>query len=470
MSKYYTPINLHSYTITTPGITQEQVSKGLLTMMEWLKDEQNLYYKTQLDGLTQKLVGDGIRLNGSLNSLGRKLGIEPANKADYQPYNMSEMFRASVLSKTSYHLQNETLLTTITSMGDPSELGAREVLAEYKRTYPSLKLPKYELVKRTLTRLQNGVLHNVPKGDGVLPLWAGDGHYCSLTRDKNDLYLTLPISGVGRVTLRFKLPKSDRFKGDKVTRPNVYLDKKNRIKFGFTVQKPFPNPKPHESVMGVDLGRVEPFTSTIYWGEHYSSPIHPSHKVNSVKNRITHLLKHSKSLYAKEMLNEKKGHLDKAGVLRVERLRLRSKISRLKIEQSHYVANQIVQVAESYNALIVLENLSWVPHSKWDQARTQEHITHKAKTKGHKTRTINPKHTSQTCPRCEGKVTHSGRATHCLRCLRVLNRDILASRNIAGKAYSLAFNQLTQLSLPTRVMRPVTTGSKVSYPTTRNTT
>ena len=45
MSKYYTPINLHSYTITTPGITQEQVNKGLLTMMEWLKDEQNLYYE-----------------------------------------------------------------------------------------------------------------------------------------------------------------------------------------------------------------------------------------------------------------------------------------------------------------------------------------------------------------------------------------------------------------------------------------
>lgn len=473
MSKYFVPINLTSYEILTPHVTRSEVDEGLRSMMEWLKQEQNNYYKNKFPQLIESLLDGEIELRGSLNSLGRKLGIDVSSKASYQPYNMSEMFRVSVLSKASLYLQEETLLSLITSLSDNvEELDPKKVREEYKKSYPSLKAPTQEFVKRTLLRLHKGVIHGVPSGDGVLPLWASDTHYSKLSRDGNKVFLTLPVMGLNKkVTLLFSLPKSERFQGVKVTRPNVYVNRKNGVSFGFTIQKPLPHMREHESVMGVDLGKVEPFVGTVFWGGKYSSPVMPTRTSNRISQKLNRLASHSKSLYMKEMFNKEKGHEQKSETLRVERLRVRSKMSRLKIEQSHRIATKIVQIAEQYNALIVLEYLSWVPHGKWDHSRSQEAIEHKARIRGIRTRKISPRNTSKDCPRCGSKVKHSGRATHCVKCVRVLDRDILASRNIAQRAYPTSFNMLSQLSLHTRVMRPVTPGSPHDYaPVIRNTT
>lgn len=464
MSKYQVPFKTTKYKIITPKVSDEQVKCALLDMMVYLKEQQNHYFTNDLDQLVSKFMDEKTSLSGSLNSLGRKLGIEPRTKAVYQAYNMSEMFRTLILGKTAGYLQNEAILGVVNNLGkEPISITPKEVVDEYKRVYPYLKPPSFMLVKKTLGRLVNGVLHGIPQGDKVLPLWACDTHYCKLSQTGRELYLSIPFKDMGRITLSFTLPKSERFQGIKTSRPTVILNHKGQITFAFSIQKEVPKPTPTESVMGIDLGLVQPFTGTVIANGTYSQPIHPNHKVVHYQGKVQHLKKHSTSLWSKEVLNQARGHNNKAEVLKVERLRVRSKISRLKVELSYAVSNQIVQIAQEANANIILEDLSWVPQSKWDHSRTQDTITHKARTKGIRTRKVNPKNTSQNCPTCGGKVTHSKRRSYCLVCSKGLDRDILASRNIALRALRLKVlpKHYSQLSLHTRVTRPVTPGSNV---------
>lgn len=427
--------------------------------MEWLRANQDVYYERCFGDLTQKLLTENIQVKGSLNSLGRKLGVTPPIPATYQLHNTAEMFRVSVLSKTSLFLQNELLQEIIMGQENPTPMN---VLKAYKKNYPQHKAPTYRFIEQTINRLtKTGVTHGTPTGDGVLNFWATDMHYSKVTRAGHDIYFTLKLENIGLVTLKFRLPNKTRFEGGKITRPTVYLDQKGEIRFGFTIQKDLPKsttPKP-TSTLGIDLGLVEPFVGTVVFGDGtHSSPYLPNRRTNYYARKIQSLKELSSLLFRKQNLNEQKGHESKSLVLKTERLRLRSKISRLKIEQSHALANQIVAIANHHNAIINLEKLNWVPNSSWDQARQQDMIEQKARTKNIKVRKINPKNTSNTCPRCGNTITHSARATHCINCSKSLNRDILASRNIAQ---SRKPQYLKQRSIQTRVSYPATTGNNL---------
>lgn len=192
----------------------------------------------------------------------------------------------------------------------------------------------------------------------------------------------------------------------------------------------------------------------------HSSPYLTNNKTNTYKNKINKLKEINNRIWLKEELNNIKGHAHKAQILKIERLRIRSKISRLKIGQSHTLANHIVQIADQYNSIIHLEQLNWVPNSKWDQARQQDMIQEKARLKNIKTKKINPKNTSNNCPTCGNLIKHSQRATHCTPCNKTLNRDILASRNIAQNNKP---KQTKQKSLQTQLAKPATTGELPNY-------
>ena len=107
-----------------------------------------------------------------------------------------------------------------------------------------------------------------------------------------ELYLSIPFKDMGRITLSFTLPKSERFQGFKTSRPTVILNHKGQITFAFSIQKEVPKPTPTESVMGIDLGLVQPFTGTVIANGTYSQPIHPNHKVVHYQGKVQHLKKH----------------------------------------------------------------------------------------------------------------------------------------------------------------------------------
>lgn len=460
MSKYHVPINLTRFTVESNNATTVQVVHEIKALMKWLKTNQDHYYQNGFTDLTERLLNEELILKGSLNSFGRSIGLTPPIPATYQLHNTAEMFRVSILAKTSAYLQNEIILTIIQDQDEPTP---KSVLAEYKKYYPNHKTPTQQFIKNSIKRItENGVTHGTPKGDGVLNYWATDMHYSKVTQNGSTIYFTLKLENLGVTTLKFLFPNKERFTGGKVTRPNVFLDKKGNLKFGFTLQKELPKDMPQrDNILGVDLGLVEPFTGTVLFGDDtHSSPFLPNHQVNIYHRKISRLRDLSSKVWLKEELNKVRGHAGKADILRTERLRLRSKISRLKVEQSHALANQIVTIAESHQAIIYVENLAWIPNSSWDQSRQQDMIEHKAKIKNIKVRKVNPKDTSNKCHRCGSLVKHSGRASHCVKCVRSLNRDILASRNISQ---SNKPRKITQKSLQTRVTKPATTGAVNNY-------
>ena len=463
MSKYHIPLNLTDFTIENSETTTQEVKNELLKMIKWLKTNQTTYYTQHFTNLINKVKNESVELKGSLNAVARKLDIHPPQTHSYQPYNTAEMFRTSILTKTAGYLQNDLTLEIINKMSETKpldELTPKEIIKAFKETYPDYKTPKTQVIKVIVQRLlTSGAIHSKPSPDGVLYFWATDTHYSKVTNDNKHIYFSLKLENIGQLTLKFDLPDKDRFKNGKITRPNVFVSKKTgKITFGFTVQKQAPVLMNSRSYLGVDLGKVEAFIGSVITEGTYSAPIHSNKKINFLNKKINKLMVLSSSLFNKEKMNEKRGHQHKYDVLRLERLRIRSKISRLKVERAHYIANQLVGVADAYNANIVFEDLSWVPQGKWDQARVQEFTQDRAKKKGIRVQHVNAKNTSQLCNVCGVQVKHSGRATRCSKCLKRLDRDVLASRNIANKLARKNFKVLVQVSVQTRVSKPVTPG------------
>lgn len=164
--KQHVPINLKQFVVQNNTATNNEVTRELRELIEWLKTNQNNYYQNHYDELVNKILSENIQLKGSLNSLGRKLDIKPPTPATYQPYNLAEMFRVSILSKTSLFIQNELITNILQSLEKPTTLN---VLESYKKYYPTHKPPTYQFIKRAIDRLTTtGVMHSIPKGDGVL--------------------------------------------------------------------------------------------------------------------------------------------------------------------------------------------------------------------------------------------------------------------------------------------------------------
>lgn len=457
MSKSHVPYNPTNYEIETPGVSQQDVERAIRGLMDWMRHEQESFLKHELDELVLNIKTQDTPIRGSLNSLGRKLGIEPTNKTPNGSYNNAEMFRTSILTKVAGYLQSEFLLDVILGLAENPD--PRDVIIAYRAQYPSHQSPTYQFVARTIDRLARlGTTHGRPTASGVLPLWATDTHHSKLSQQGRELRLTWSLTNLGRVTLLFKLPKGERFTRGKATRPTIYLDKRGKIRFGFTLQTQNPNPTTTQNTIGIDLGMVEPFVGTVLTPEGYSHPYSGNKRVNQLTSKIERLKQLGAGLFAKESLNKERSHSRKAEVLRVERLRVRSKVSRLKTERAHHVANQIVSIAQHYNAQIIMEQLNWSDSGKWERARTQASIENKAQQTGTTTKKINPKNTSQNCIKCGAQVRHVKRLAHCDDCRVVLDRDVLASRNIAARGSRVSFVSLNQLSLLTRVTRPVTPG------------
>ncbi len=465
MKTIVTPINLVKYEVITPGVNTAQVNAALRTMMVWLKSNQTEYYRNGLDTLSTKVLDESVRFTGSLNSLGRHLGITPSIPASYQAFNLAEMYRTSVLMKTVGYTQNQALYEVLGQYS--TEPTVKEVLQTFKEQYPHLHAPKWSYIQRTITTYYSkGVVQGTPTPDGTLPFWATDTHYSKVSRDSRVVFFTLKLEGLGPVTLKFNLPNKARFTEGKLSRPTVFVDKKGKLGFGFTLQTLVDSPTTTSRYLGIDLGRVTPYVGTILDKNTYSQPIVPNKQVNLLSQKIEKLGNLSQSLWVKEELNKRKGHTKKYEVLRVERLRVRSKISRLKQERVHRVSTNIVNIAHKYNATILLENLSWVPASKWEQSLQQTAIEEKATRRSIKVRKVNPKNTSQTCTERQSKVTHSGRNAKCSSCSKELDRDVLGSRNIARNLTKVSFNGLLQVRVrtkmpgTTRYPEPVTTGIK----------
>ena len=454
--KYYDTVTRHRFT-TDDGVDVEQVERDLAQMVTWVAQaEREVLASQEFHDLAVKVLR-GDRPTGSLNSWGRKR----LSRYDFsfQKYNMNEMLVSNVVSVLETYAVSVGLFQVIST--HPKETGPEKILSCYKNTYPDAPQPTSGMVRAHLRRyhVKGERKASLPGLSAKLNLAVCDTHFApKASRDDSDplsvvVQVKTPSYGITKICLR--LPEnSERFGVGKVCRPTIRLNNKGQVIFDVAVEHEI-NTRQTKNVMGVDLGKIEPFVTTVIDPEnkHRSAPHHVSYK-----RRLGSLVKAEKKrhnlsahLYKRADLCDRYNRTDHADVLRTEAKRVNAKATRIKHEISRCVASQIVSVAEKNDAHISLENLSWLDSQggRWPHAEIQSRIENTAKRYGLKVVKVSAKDTSRTCSRCGGKASNNSRTRvgSCIACGFELNRDVSASREIALRAISNTRNRERMRSL-----------------------
>ena len=474
--KYYDTVIRCRFT-TEGGVDVESVSADLAQMAAWMAESEREVLASQEfhDLALRALRGD--RPTGSLNSWGRKR--LPRYDFSFQRHNMNEMLVSNVVSVLETYAVSIGLFQVMST--HPKETKPKKILSCYRSTYPDAPQPTSGMVRAHLRRyhVKGERKASLPGVSAKLNLAVCDTYFAPKTfRDEKDplsviVQVKTPTYGLTRLYLR--LPDNEsRFGDGKVCRPTIRLNNKGQVVLDIAIEHEAQQ-RDTNKVVGVDLGRVEPFVATVIYPEtkHRSAPYHANYKrrlgslVKAEKRRRT-LASH---LYERAEVYSIHNRTERADMLRTEAKRVSAKATRIKHEINQCVASQIVSVADQSDAHVSLENLSWLDSlgGRWPHAEIQYRIENTAKRYGLKVVKVSAKDTSRTCSRCGGRVSNNSRTrvSTCSICGFLLDRDVSASREIGLRAVSNARNRermrcllrqraLERSSAVTRQSKPVT--------------
>lgn len=474
--RLYDTATRHRFT-TDDGVDIERVGRALAQMVTWMAEaEREVIASREFHDLALKVLW-GDRPTGSLHSWGRKR----LSRYDFsfQKHNMNEILVSNVVGTLELYAMSVGLFQVMST--HPSTTKPDRILSYYRGTYPDAPQPPSGMVRAHLTRYHKKGERkaSLPGVSAKLNLAVCDTHFApkASRHDSDSLSVTVqvktPTYGLTRLYLR--LPdNAERFGDGKVCRPTIRLSNKNQIVFDLAIEHKT-DERQTNKVVGVDLGKVEPFIATVIdpRSNQRSAPYHVRYK-----RRLGSLVRAEKKrrdlaahLYERAELCERHNRTDRADVLRIEARRVSAKATRIKHEISQCIASQIVSVADKNDAHIAVENLSWLDSrgGRWPHAEIQARIERTARRYGLKTVKVSAKDTSRTCSRCGGKVSSNSktRVVSCTKCGFELNRDVSASREIGLRAVTSARNRdkmrsllrqrtLERSSAATRQSKPVT--------------
>ena len=475
--KYYDAVTRHRFT-TEDGVDVEQVERDLAQMIAWMAEaEREVLASAEFHNLALKAL-KGDKPTGSLNSWGRKKLSRYS--FSFQKHNMNEMLVSNVVSALELYAMSVGLFQVMST--HTKETKPEKILTHYRNTYHNAPQPTSGMVRAHLRRYHLKGEHkaSLPGVSAKLNLAVCDTHFApKASRDDNDplniiVQVKTPNHKLTKICLR--LPDdNERFGKGKICRPTIRLNNKGQMVFDIAIE--------HEAeqrytskVIGVDLGKVEPFVATVIDPEakHRSAPYHVNYKerLGSLVKAERKRRELSSRLHEKADLCSIYNRTDHADLLRIEAKRVSAKATRIKHEISQCIAGQVVSIADQNDAHVSLENLSWLDSQggRWPYAEIQSRIENTVKRYGLKVVKVNAKGTSKTCSRCGGKTSNSTktRVGSCNTCGFKLDRDVSASREIALRATSpsprtrermrslLRQRALERSSAATRQSKPVT--------------
>jgi len=475
--KYYDTVTRHRFA-PEDGVDAEQVERDLAQMVTWMAQaEREVLASQEFYNLALKAL-KGDRPYGALTSWGRKkLSRYPFS---FQKHNMNEMLVNNVVSVLEAYAVSVGLFQVTNT--HTRETKPERILSYYRNTYPDAPQPTSGMVRAHLIRYHKKGERkaSLPGVSAKLNLAVCDIYFAPKTsRDDSDplnVVVQVKIPSYGLTKIYLALPNNaERFGTGKVCRPTIRLNNKGQVVFDIAIEHET-NQRDTSNVIGVDLGKIEPFVATVIdpEGKHRSAPYHTNYKrrLGSLVNKEQKRRELASHLYEKADLCERYNRSDHADVLRTEAKRVSVKATRIKHEISQCIASQIVSVAEKNDAHIAVEDLSWLDAQgcRWPHAEIQQRIENTAKRYGLKIVKVSAKDTSRTCSRCGGKVSNNTRTRvgSCTSCGFELNRDVSASREIGLRATSpssrsrekmrclLRQRQEKQSSAATRQSKPVT--------------
>ena len=443
--KFYDAVTRHRFT-TENRVDAEQVGADLAQMIAWMADaEREVLTSAEFHSLALKTL-KGDRPSGALSAWGRKrLSRYPFS---FQKHNMNEMLVSNVVSVLEAYAVSVGLFQVMST--HPKKTKPEKILSYYKDAYPNAPQPTSGMVRAHLIRYHKKGERkaSLPGVSAKLNLAVCDTFFAPKTSHDDSDLLSIVVQvrtpSHGLININLRLPENiERFIDGKVCRPTIRLNNKGQVVFDIAIE--------HESqqrdtsrVIGVDLGKVEPFVATVIDPEskHRSAPYHTNYKrrLGSLVKKEQQRRDLSAHLYQRADLCKRHNRDHHAQVLRTEAKRVSAKATRIKHEISQCIASQVVSVADQNDAYISLENLSWLDSQggRWPHAEIQSRIENTAKRYGLKVVKVSAKDTSRTCSRCGSKTSNSKstRVGTCTICGFSLNRDVSASREIALRATS----------------------------------
>lgn len=232
----------------------------------------------------------------------------------------------------------------------------------------------------------------------------------------------------GRQVMPIRIGEYQEARINRIVKQCDLILRKGIFYLALTVDAPEPSPDDPTGALGVDLGIVHLAVDSD--GEFYSGE-----QVDKIREKADRL----KASLQSKGTKSAKCHLKK----------LSGREANFRRNTNHIISKRLVAKAKDTRRLIALEDLNGIRdrvsvrhsqrrrHHSWAFYQLRQFIAYKARLAGILVSLVDPRHTSQTCPRCSF-VSKSNRQSQssfvCQACGFASNADLVRALNIAHRA------------------------------------
>ena len=260
-----------------------------------------------------------------------------------------------------------------------------------------------------------------------LSLSAADKQYREMTVTPDHIELMMVVQGK-KTVLHFPTPPQLLEVGCEPGVPDIWIDKNNRVMFGFCGKTDPGKPKFSERyVIGVDVGITNP-AAYVVWDTERREIVEQSmlgQRARSLNNKIKRGAKQVSALRRKGKDEEAVSH--------------REHLSNRRKELSILIAQELADAAWHYdNAIVSFEDLSHIKntmkHGRWFRGEVFRRTRDMVEADGGRVMKVNAAYTSKRCHVCQSDLDMSNYSEpRCNTCGITHHRDLNAAANIAQR-------------------------------------